>query len=237
MNQLNLKCGVCGQLPSSIFCSLAGSHLDKLDREKTVHEYEKGQVIFSEGDLGQAIHCIYSGKVKLYKLGPKDEEQIIRLLGPGEVLGYRALLAHEPCAATAQALESTIICSISKPTFLELLRQSPDLVLKLLSKMARELRISEELALSLAQESVRQRTAHLLLFLSEGNPAQAKSDRPIRVPLKHKDMAQMIGTSPETLSRTLHYLERRGIVRLTRSEIYIQNLSALQLLAPKSSLT
>lgn len=235
MNPLDLKCDICGHRPSSIFCSLAGSHLEKLDREKTVHKYEKGEVIFSEGDLSQAIHCIYSGKVKLYKLGPKNEEQIIRLLGPGEFMGYRALLANEPCAATAQTLESTVICSIAKKTFFELLRQSPDLVLRLLSKMARELRISEELALSLAQESVRQRTAHLLLFLLQGN--QAKSEGPIRVPLKRKDMAQMIGASPETLSRTLHYLERRGIVRMTRSEIYIQNLSALQLLAPKPNLS
>ena len=235
MNQMNFKCDVCGHRAQSIFCSLAGSHLAKLDQEKIVHNYEKGQIIFYEGNPTYGIHCLYSGRVKLYKKGPKDEEVIIRILGPGEIMGYRALLANEPCAATAEALEPSIICSISKQTFLELLRMSPDLALRLLSKMAKELRISEEQTLSLAQESVRQRTVHLLLFLLEGNAKKVKPDEPIKLQLMRKDMAQMIGTTPESLSRTLNYLAKRGILRLTHSGIYVHDLSALKRLVPDSS--
>ena len=112
---------------------------------------------------------------------------------------------------------------------------SPDLALRLLSKMAKELRISEEQTLSLAQESVRQRTVHLLLFLLEGNAKKVKSDEPIRLQLMRKDMAQMIGTTPESLSRTLNYLAKRGILRLTHSGIYVHDLSALKRLVPDSS--
>ena len=232
MKQIDLKCDVCGEGGSSIFCALAGSHLAKFEQEKTEHKYEKGQVIFYEGSPSYAVHYICSGRVKLYKIGPKGEELIVKLIGPGEITGYRSLLAGEPCAATAQAVESTTICTISKQIFIELLKQSPDLALRLLSRLAKDLREAEEQAISLAQESVRQRTAHLLLLLMHGSPGKAKPNGPVKIPLKRKDMAQMIGTTPESLSRTLHELAQKGILRLTRSEIYIQNLSALQRIAP-----
>ena len=237
MKQINLKCEVCGEGGSSVFCALAGSHLAKFEQEKIEHKYEKGQVIFYEGSPSYAVHYICSGLVKLYKIGPKGEELIVKLIGPGEITGYRSLLAGEPCAATAQALEPTTICTISKQTFIELLKQSPDLALRLLSKMAKDLREAEEQSISLAQESVRQRTAHLLLFLIHGTTEKAKPNGPVKIQVKRKDMAQMIGTSPESLSRTLNELVKKGILRLTRSEIYIQNLSALQRIAPESNLT
>jgi len=232
MKPINLKCEVCGEGGSSIFCALAGSHLAKFEQEKTEHKYEPGQVIFYEGNPSYAVHYICSGLVKLYKIGPKGEELIVKLIGPGEITGYRSLLAGEPYAATAEVVEPTVICSISKQTFLELLRQVPDLALNLLSKMAKELKIAEDQELSLAQESVRQRTAHLLLILAEGSKIKGKENEPLKISLARNDMAHMIGTTPETLSRTLHKLAQKGILRLTRSEIYIQNLAALQSIAP-----
>lgn len=220
---------VCGQRPKGIFCTLAGSHLTRLDREKTVHEYQRGQVIFYEGNPAGAIHCIYSGRVKLYKTGPKGDYQIIRLLGPGEIMGYRALLANEPCAATAEAVEPTTICTISKETLFDLLRQSSELAFQLLTKLAKELRVSEEQELVIAQETVRQRTARFLLFCCGGE--KPKVGEPLKCPLSRAEMAQMVGTTPETFSRTLRYFALRGILRVTRWEIFIENPAALELLS------
>lgn len=233
MKGLKLICEVCGHRAESVFCGLAGSHLTKLNREKSVHEYQRNQVIFYEGNQPFAIYCIYSGKVKLYKVGRKSEPLVIRLLGPGEIMGYRALFANEPYAATAEAVETTVICTISKQTLLDLLHQSPDLALRLLSKMAQQLRISEDEMLVLAQESVRQRTARLILFCcgdEKGEPGVS-----FKCPLSHTEMAQMIGTTPETFSRTLNYLAKRKFIRLSSTVIYIENPSALRVLAYGSS--
>src|SRR3972149_714257 len=219
MKPRSLHCSVCGHRAESIFCALAGAHLEKLEREKTVHKYEKGQVIFWEGTPAFAIHCLYSGAVKLYKTGPKTEPQVIRLLGPGEIFGYRALLADEPYAATAEAVETTVICTFTKQTLFDLLKQSPDLTMRLLAKMAVELKTSEEQMLAIAQETVRQRTAKLLLFLAEGNQQRSKRAKTLKVPLLRSEMAQMVGTTPETCSRTLRYLAKKGILQVSRDEI------------------
>jgi len=227
----DIHCEVCGHRAEGIFCSLAGAHLEKLDREKIVREYEKGEVLFYEGTPATAIYCVYSGAVKLYRSGPKEETQILRLLRAREILGYRALLANDPHTATAEAVETTLLCAITKETLFDLLRQSPDLTMRLLAKLASELKTSEEQMLATAQETVRQRTAKLLLFLGEGNKPKYKSGSPLNIPLMRSEMAHMVRTTPETFSRTLRYLASKGILNLSRSEISINNPSALRVMA------
>lgn len=217
-----------------MFCVLAGKHLERLDHEKSVHTYERGEAIFYAGNPPLGVYCVYSGRVKLYKLGRRGEEQVIRLLGAGEMTGYRALLAEEPYAATAEAIERTVICMISRPTLIALVRESPDLALHMLSKMARELRRSEELMVSRTEDPVRVRTAQLLLWLCGGSRDGAAAPVHITVPLRRGEMAQMIGTTPETLSRTLHQFARRGFLQLSRVDISVLDLVGLRKIAHRS---
>ena len=230
-------CKICSDAESSIFCGMAGEHLERLEREKTVRHYGRGECVFYEEAPVLAIYLVCSGLLKLYKTGRRKEELVIRLLGPGDITGYRELLAGEPYAATAEAVEPSTVCAISKETFLGLLRESPELSLSLLSKMAREMRLSEDQMVAMAQESVRQRTARLLLYLhggQVGKPEKNKPGEPIGVPLLHKEMAEMIGTTPETFSRTLHALASKGIIRLTKAHIFIENPTALETISPVS---
>ncbi|MBD3169227.1 MAG: cyclic nucleotide-binding domain-containing protein [candidate division Zixibacteria bacterium] len=224
----NLHCQTCGFKQDSLFCGLAAQLLDNLDKAKSAVEYKPGQIIFYEGSPPLAIYCIKSGSVKLYKTGGKGEEQVIRLLGPGDIIGYRALLSQEPFAATAETITKSVICTIPKDMLLEILRKSPEQNLRLLKKLSVELRISEELLLSRTQESVLQRTARFLLFFSQGISHSEGENRPLSIPLKRKDLAQLIGTSPETLSRTLKELASRQILMVNRTQIVIKNQEALQ---------
>src|SRR4030065_1515082 len=129
------RCPICGVRAGSVFCKLAGPQLTKLDKEKTVHEYQRGQVIFYEGNTPLGIYCIYSGRVKLYKTGRRGKQQVIRVLGPGDTMAYRALLSNEPCSSTAMAIEPTTICVISKQTLFNLLKQSQELAIQFLMKL------------------------------------------------------------------------------------------------------
>jgi CRP-like cAMP-binding protein len=181
------------------------------------------------------VHCIRSGRVKLYKMGRKGEPQVIRLLGAGDILGYRPALAGETYAATAEAVETASICAIPRTAFLEALRRSPDLALRLMALMARELRVSEEQLLAQAQETVRQRTARTLVdFLASGAEDKRGGQR-ITLPLRRRELAQLVGTTPETLTRTLKLLERKGLLHLTRSEIYVPDPAALKRIASRVS--
>jgi CRP-like cAMP-binding protein len=200
-----------------------------LDSEKSVHNFRRSQLIFSEGDPAEGLHCIYRGAVKLYKAGVRDEEQVIRILGPGDIIGYRALFAREPYAATAEAIEPCTVCVIPKATVFAMLQACPEASLQLLALLSRELRISEEQMLIRTQESVRQRTARVLLWLAErGGGAQAGTLRAIV--LKRRDIAQLVATTPETLSRCLRVLVEKRVVTLTRSEIRIADVPNLRAL-------
>jgi CRP/FNR family transcriptional regulator len=222
---------VCGHRAEGLFCGLAGKQLENLDRSRLFRHYQRGQPICHQGDPAEALYCVHSGCVELYKIGPGDTEVTIRLLRPGDILGYRPILAGEPLAASARALESSALCVIPRNTVFDLLRQSPETAMRLLEKLARELRVSEEELVARVAQSVPQRVARFLLWMCERLRHRSGNGCVINLGLRREDMAQIIGIAPETLSRVLHDLERRGIVQLDRRCIRIVDLARLQQLS------
>jgi CRP/FNR family transcriptional regulator len=220
-------CAACGHTARGLFCSLAGEHLEHIDRHKTVRHYRRGQPVFHEGDPPDTLYCIYSGLVRLYKIGQRDEEIVIRLLRAGDVMGYRPMLANEPIAASARAIEDTTICLITRSAIFAVLRDSPDLALTLMGKLAVELRVSEDEMVARVSRTAAQRVARFLLWLMSGFP-QANDPHNIDLPLRREDMAHIIGTTPETLSRVLHDFARRGILHLDRRSIRVRDLAGLR---------
>jgi CRP-like cAMP-binding protein len=214
-----------------MFCALAGEHLERLDDAKVVWHYRRGQPIFDEGDPADTLYCIYAGLVRLYKIGQRDEEIVIRLLRPGDVMGYRPMLANEPMAASARAIDDTTVCLITRPVLLSLLRDSSDLALALLSKLATELRISEDEMVARVSHTASQRVARFLLWLMNGFAPSRGAPNDIDVPLRREEMAHIIGTTPETLSRVLHDLARREILDIDRRRIRVRDLEQLRAVA------
>jgi CRP-like cAMP-binding protein len=229
------RCQTCDLKENNLFSVLNTDQLERLEQVKSVREYQRGDVIYYENTPSFAIYCVSVGWVKLYKVGSRAERQVTRLLGPGDVMGHRALLANEPYSATAEVLETSVICTIPKDPFLNMLLESPQLSLKVMGRLALELRISEEQLLILSQKSVQQRTAQMLLLLKR--KSQQKDDEcvELRIPLRRNEMAQMIGTTPESLSRTLRHLAKRGILRVTRMDLCILDAAALERIAGDST--
>lgn len=228
IDQPGLHCSVCGHRASGVFSNLEDPHLRKLDQQKTIHTYRGHQILFYEGNPSFALYCVASGLIKLYKSNRKGDRYILRLLRPGDMTGYSALLQNEPYAATAEALEPSRVCIISRETLLQLLRESSDLTFRLLQRMVQEARVAEEQMFSFVHESVRQRMARILLFLMEANSQETTGPAVLRVPLLRSEMAQMVGTTPETFSRTLHEIAQEGVLRVTRKGIIVENLTALR---------
>lgn len=223
----------CPHRGHGLFCNLDKKRLMKLQREKVVKNYKRGQVIFHEGTPSAAIHCIYSGLVKLYKVGRDGQEIVIRLLKSGEVLGFRALCAHEIYSATAQVVEDTTVCTVTKETLFNIMRESPELAIRMLSKLAVELRVSEDQLVSRVLESVPQRTARLLISLIDDPFARSTKQRSVDLPLRRDEMAQIIGTTPETLSRILKQLKSRRIIELDRRLMTVRKPRQLQRIADR----
>ena len=223
-----VRCETCPLRPSGLFRRLPADLLRLLDVAKVPQALAAGQVLFDEGAPPLATHCICAGLIKVTKLSPGGEEQIIRVLRPPDVVGYRAVLAGEPYGATAQALEETTVCTIPAQVFLALIRGSSDFALDVLAKVARELRLSEDALIDLRRKSVRQRLAGVLLLLSEAIPPELPPQRPHMVRLARRDLARLIATSPESVSRALHRLTVENSIQCSRTEIRLLNLPALR---------
>lgn len=192
-----------------------------------MHDCQPGQGLFYEDSPALVLQSIVRGTVKLYKTGPKREQLVIRVLGSGDLLGFRPILADEPYSASAEAIETTTICSITKETFLDILRKSAQLSLSMMRRLALELRVSEEQSLALSQLSARQRVARMLLELNSKAGRPSTDGSRIDVPLSRAEMAQMAAITPETLSRTLRNLADEHVINLTRSHIVITKVDLL----------
>jgi CRP/FNR family transcriptional regulator len=235
MQEKSAQCAVCYARTGGLFQGLSEDLLKKLEERKSVRDYKRGQIIFSQGDPAQSLYCVHFGLVKLSKIGGLGEETVIRLLGPGQIAGYRPILADEPFAASAEALERTRICMIPRATFRFILQNSTEIAYRLLVKLARELKESEEQWLARAQETVPQRMAHLLLALAaESRGTFAGQNVPV-LKLRRVDMAKVIGTTPETISRNLRLFKEKGFISLSRTALSLRNPLGLQKIAEETT--
>lgn len=221
-------CTSCSHRKGSIFCALPQSLLERMEREKITYHYQPGQLIFSEGNPAFMVYHVYSGYVKLSKTGWKGEKLVIRLRGPGDIFGHRAVLSGEPYTADAMALEKTTVCAIQKEIFLQAIKESPEFALRVMAKLSHDLRASEEQTMSITHEGVHQRVARLLLFLIEDREESRKNHLIIPNSLSRAEMAQMVGTTPESFSRALRALADKNIIETSRTQILVVNPTALR---------
>lgn len=225
-------CGLCESSAVGPFCGLQDSVRDRLEQDSAVQTYRRGQRLFEQDSPSLAVHCIRDGRVKLYKTIRGGERRSLRLLGPGDIVGFRALLAEEPHSATAEALVETTTCLIPRALLTELLRESPELGLSLMAKLAVELRISEVQLLSMVHHTVKERAAALLLSLVDASAVAAGNTGDYPLPrMRRGELAQIIGTTPESFSRTLRQFADRKLIRLDRTDIVITNRPALERIA------
>lgn len=220
-------CPECQSRLQGVFCNLSDPCLEEFNSSKTSNIYTKGQVIFYEGNNPFGIYCIFSGRVKLYKMGSNGRPQIVRLAGPGDILGYRSLFAEEPYHATAEAIEDTEICCIDKNAFMKVVSNTPELGFNLLRKLSRELRSAEDMATSIANKSARERMAELLLMLNETYGRPKGKSITIDLKLSREEMAEMIGTTQETAIRLLSEFKKDRLISVQERDITILNHQAL----------
>jgi len=224
---VKLDCQACASRLLGVLCNLDSAGVEDCNQHKTTNHYKKGQVIFYEGNQAYGFYCVFAGRVKLYKSGVDGRQQIVRIAGPGDLLGYRSLFAAEPYHATAEALEEATICCIDKNAFFPVLTKNPNLALEIIKKLSKELRAAEDLATSIAQRSVRERMAELLLMLKEAYGKPGKKGTRIDLHLSREEMAEMIGVTQETAIRLLSEFKKDGYIDVREREITILNPKAI----------
>lgn len=221
------KCADCDSLNRSLFSGLDEKSLALLDKHKTCNVYKKNQVIFHEGNRPLGLFCLTSGKVKIHKTGLDGREQIVRLAKPGDMIGYRSFLGEEFYSATAVALDDSCVCFIDKNDFFQVLKTNENFSLDLIHLLARELREAEDMIRDMAQKSVRERVAEVLLLIKEKYGVDASDPTLLNSRMTREELASYVGTATETLIRLLSDLKEENIIETQGRRIRILNPKAL----------
>ncbi len=200
--------------------------LRTLSKDKRDAYYKKGQVIFNEFNSPEGIYAIADGSLKIYKEGREGKEQILKFVGAGTVLGYRAILCNQPFGVSAAALEDTSLCFIPKATFQQLLTSDIEFTRQMLQELSQHLGDSHERVLGLTQKSVKERVAESLLNLKAFYGKKEDTDF-LTKKISRTHIAQLCGISLESAVRTLKILESEGVISLVKKEICIKDVPRL----------
>ncbi|MFQ5810292.1 MAG: Crp/Fnr family transcriptional regulator [Armatimonadota bacterium] len=204
------------------------------DKEALVEDLEErffheGDVILHARDTSAHFFLIKSGKVKISLRSDESEREVtLTYLKPGDFFGEMAIIDGEPRSATATAATDTAALVGSRDHFLGKLREHPQIALNLLAVMSARLRRADQQIEDLAFLDVQGRVARMLLEMAEreGNETEVG----VMIPLQHtrQELANMVSTSRETLTRVLKLFERLGFIKLGRKKVMLTNVSRLQ---------
>jgi len=219
------NCESCISSNTSIFCDLTANEISNLNSVKSCNIYDKGKIIFHEGNRIHGIYCVSKGKIKLYQLGSEGKEQIIRFAKPGDIIGYRALLSDEPLSASAESIEDVVVCFIPKDHVFKMLKENQKFNFKVLKELSHELGESVKTITDLAQKPVRERLAETLLML--GDTFELDEQKTIQVKLSREELANIVGTATESVIRLLSEFKKANLIATEGKNIKLLNIPAL----------
>jgi CRP/FNR family cyclic AMP-dependent transcriptional regulator len=190
-----------------LFSRVGEGDLENIAALLIERRYPKNSIIVEEGLTGDYMYIIRTGRVKVTKASDDGREKIMDFLEAGAFFGEMALLDHAPRSASVRTLEPSVLAALSRRDFMSLLRQSPDLALSLIQELTRRLRDTDDQATSVSFQRVEDRAKGLFARIARPDGG---GDRRVTPPLTHQQIADMIGTSRETVTRAVKDLKESG---------------------------
>src|SRR3990167_7168350 len=204
-----------------IFGSLNSEDIKALAKMGEKRQWRKGSQIISEGDEGDAIYLVLSGKVKVVLYGEEGREIVLSTMKEGDIFGEMALFDGEPRSANVEAIEDAECFVIRGDNLLKYIKNHPAVALNFLSHLSRRLREADRKIGGLALLDVCGRIAHTLLGIANaGNGIQGKGVVTIER-LTHEEIAAMIGSSREVVSRALKKMSQEGYVEIEKEKFIL----------------
>ncbi|WP_405104567.1 Crp/Fnr family transcriptional regulator [Paenibacillus sp. FSL K6-1217] len=239
-----MECNTCSshtcvrQVP--VFRGLSDAELVIIESITESHSYKKGSQVCREGEASEALYVVKNGLIKLTKNSKEGKQHIVRFLFPGDYFGQFALLHNKNNDVTAEMIESGVVCRMHRKDFIPLLEKNAGLAFSFLMSVSEQLHLAEESAGALHMFEVEKRLARLLVYLYTRNlPEPAMAVQALRhsvdLPSAQKEVAAMIGTTAETLSRKLNKLEALKIIAMHKRTVNILEMEALIQLAEISN--
>jgi len=213
---------------SPLFSGLTDPGICQIEAIGITKNYQKGEVLFSEGEKATGFFINLSGQVKIYKLSADGREQILHIISPAEAFAEAALFAGSTYPAFAETLSQTRVMYFPKESFLRLIRENPELSLNMIGGLSFWLRRFVDLVQELSLKDVSARVSRYLLDVSMRSGRKQGEGIALELEVTKTQLASRLGTISETLSRVLRKLRDRNIIRVEGKKVIILNRKALE---------
>ncbi|MBV8989752.1 MAG: Crp/Fnr family transcriptional regulator [Solirubrobacterales bacterium] len=211
-----------------VFSTLAEDDLRRVAEVAVPRRFQSGEVVFREGDESDTCYIVRSGHARAVREHSDGRSITLATFGPGDIFGELAMFDNESRSATVDALEETEAIAILGPDMRRLLREHPDIAVKLVSALGRRLRETNERLARQSFQTVQSRVASSLVQLVAAARAEGAGDGEVLINTTQADLAQLSGASRESASRFLAVLERAGIISQGRGKLVVRDPVALE---------
>jgi CRP-like cAMP-binding protein len=210
-----------------VFSALAEVELERVAEVTVPRQFAAGEVVFREGDESDTCYVVRSGHARAIREHQDGRSITLARFGPGDIFGELAMFDNEKRSATVEALEPTEAIAILGGDMRRLLREHPDIAVKLIAAIARRLRETNERLARQSFQTVQSRVAAVLAQLVEAARAEGAPDGDVLITVTQAEVAQLAGSSRESASRFLAVLERAGIISQGRGRLVVHDPLAL----------
>jgi len=207
-----------------LFESLNSDQLEMIEAASSVKNFDHGKLLFTEGQPATAFFILVNGSVKIYKLSADGNEQILHIQHSGDLIAEAIIFDFEHYPAFCQAIEDTVLIRIGKTEFLKILRRFPEMSFKIMSAYSRRLRQLLHKIEELSLRDIKSRLANYILL----NATFRDNHEVCPLLLTKKNLAAVLGTIPETLSRTLNYFKKEKIITEQGNYLFILDRKKLE---------
>jgi CRP-like cAMP-binding protein len=204
---------------SNVFKHLNGDEFKIFPLEGGTKKYKRNTVIYLEGSHINGFYVVCRGIIKIYKTGVDGKEQIIRFAKPGDVMGFRSTITGELACTTSKTIEDAEIFYISGEIVKSLVRSNGDFAMDLLQIACRELGEANDYITDIAQKTVRERLAEVIIQLKR--TFDLDNDKFLKIALKREELANLVGTSTESVIRMLSEFKQEGWIEIHGRKIKI----------------
>lgn len=227
-NGLPAECLACGLRPDKFFCALSEESVQAFSQIKHAAVYPEDAIILVEGQSPHGIFILCQGQAKLSTTSRDGKTIILRIARPGEVLGLHAVVSGKPYEVTAETMQPSQLTFVNRADFLRFLKEHSDACLRAVQHISRDCQDAYALVRSLGlSHNISGRVAKLLLASATDGQVKKGVVR-ARFALTHEEIAQLMGTSRETITRTLSEFRKKDIVELKGATLTIHNKPALE---------
>ena len=219
-------CGKCAFESGSLFKYLNPDEVEAINFEKDFRQYKRGDILYQEGNRISGFFCINKGIIKVFKTGFDGKEQIIRFAKKGEIIAYRSVLSNELACTSAKVIEDCDVCFIPSEILISFIKTNPVYALELLKLACHELGEANSFITDIAQKTVRERLAEILLLLV--NEFGVDGQQVLQISLTREELANIVGTATESVIRLLSEFKADKLVELNGRKIKIINIRGLE---------